>query len=157
MLSHPLARKIIIGLSILAVVMLGFLRDFIFVNINYQLQHLYYQTEHTYAHSFFAFLSDYSYQQLYYGKFALTALFTLLYLVLTSLSIQLIYRKRQWLKWILYLFGAMVTVAAIFYGLGYAFGNPTRGYKLARVFMGIVQSPIPLMVLIPAFSLIKKQ
>ncbi len=126
---------------------LGYLRDFIFVNINFQLFALH-ENEPSRAHSFFSFLERFTYDQLYYSKFFLTGLFTLLNLLTGWGVLYWLFRKRQYLLWSLYLYIAVGLIALLFYSGGYWMNDPHGGYAFARLFMGFLQSPVPFMLLV---------
>lgn len=136
-----------------ALVLLGALRDFIFVNINFQLDFLWRDLAASKTHSMFEFLNNFSYWEIYYAKFGLTGLFSLIYLVATLLVIRLMFTVKKYRKYTIYLFGGIFLISLLLFGGGYLFGNPHFGYDLARNFMGIIQSPIPAMILVPIFTL----
>jgi magnesium-transporting ATPase (P-type) len=154
---------LIIGL-VIVIIITGSLREFVFKNVNYQLGYLYElslleEGEDVFkkTDSKMQFLDNYSWNQLSVAKWVLTVIFTLIYLGLTLLMILVIFKKREYLLWTLLLFGGIVVISAVLFTGGYIFGGTAKGYALSRVFMGFVQSPTPLMLLIPAFLLIKNQ
>lgn len=138
---------------VVVLILVGAFRDFLFVNINFQLEFLWRNKLVNKTHSFFEFLNDYTYWEIYYAKFALTGVFTLIYLALTLILLKLIFNQRKFRKITMIIFAAMVGIALLFFGGGYLIGNPHGGYDLANHFMKIVQSPMPAMVLIPFFLL----
>ncbi|MBK6835988.1 MAG: hypothetical protein IPG89_17670 [Bacteroidetes bacterium] len=40
-------------------------------------------------------------------------------------------------------------MSALALGIGWVFGNLEKGYTFSRIFMGILQSPLPIMFLLP--------
>jgi len=161
-----LSPSSILYLSILAILIiaLGFLRLFLFENINYHLQFLYYHMERSYMAESLNFLRSFTYDELYEIKWALTILFSLTYLLFTCLVIKLLFRGRKYVLWTIYIFSAIIFISFAFYALGLLinydlqFTDQSRiGYRLARICMGVVQSPLPLMILIPAFMLSEKR
>ena len=149
-------RGTLVAVVVIALVLIGAFRDFLFVNINFQLHYMWANLTTNKTHSFFSFLNDYTYWEIYYAKFALTGIFALIYLALTLLLLKLIFNQRRYAKITIILFAVMIGISLIFFGGGYLFGDPHTGYDLARHFMGIVQSPMPAMVLIPFFLLWKQ-
>ncbi|MBN4051358.1 hypothetical protein JYU16_00930 [bacterium AH-315-M05] len=147
----------ILYLSILAILIIamGFLREFLFVNINYHLQFLYYHMERSYMAESLNFLRSFTYDELYKIKWILTILFTLVYLFFTCLVIKLLFHGKKCVLRTIYIFAAIIFISFIFYTSGYLINQDAIGYRLARICMGVVQSPLPLIILIPAFKLIK--
>jgi hypothetical protein len=153
-----MARKvprIVVFCLVVLMILLGAFRDFVFVNINYQLNYLWKEQDFSRAHSFFDFLAGYDYWTIYYWKFALTGIFALLYFVLTWTLIKVIFNNRKFQRYAVILFGSVVAMSLLLFGGGYLFGNAHFGYDLARHFMDVVQSPIAAMILIPIFLLIQ--
>lgn len=147
-------RRIIVFLLVVGMILLGAFRDFVFVNINAQLYHLLKNTPFSKAHSSFDFLEGIDYWTIYYWKFALTGIFTVLYLVITWLIIKVLFNNRNFQKYTVYLFASVVAISMLLFGLGYLFGDGHFGYEVARQFMDVVQSPIAVMVLVPIFMLL---
>jgi hypothetical protein len=153
-----MARKvprIVVFCLVVLMILLGAFRDFVFVNINYQLIYLWKEKDFSKAHSFFDFLEGYDYWTIYYWKFALTGIFALLYFVLTWTLIKVLFNNRKFQRYAVILFGSVVAMSLLLFGGGYLFGNAHFGYDLARHFMDVVQSPIAAMILIPIFLLIQ--
>ncbi|MBA3899287.1 MAG: hypothetical protein H0X62_03610 [Bacteroidetes bacterium] len=135
---------------------LGYARDFTFVNINAALSDLWYQTNyHTFPNTL-SFLETFSYNQLYQLKWLLTVVVSLLFLLIYILGIYLIFKKKKYIVWSLACFAFIYLISGIFYMYGYFFNDLARGYKFSRIFMGFIQSPLLLMLLIPAFILGKE-
>ena len=156
----------ILYLSILAILIiaLGFLRLFLFENINYHLQFLYYHTEKSYMAESLNFLRSMSYDDLYSIKWTLTILFTLVYLFFTCIVIKILFQRKKYILWTIYIFTAVIILSSVFYILGLLINYDLQftdqskiGYRLARICIGVVQSPLPLMILIPAFLLNEKR
>lgn len=150
-----LSSSSILYLSILAILIigLGFLRLFLFENINIHLQFLYYNMERSYMAESLNFLRSFTYDELYWIKWALTILFSLTYLLFTCLVIKLLFRGRKYVLWTIYIFAAIIFISFVLFASGSLINQDAIGYRLARICMGVVQSPLPLMILIPAFTL----
>ena len=152
----------ILYLSILAIIIiaLGFLRLFLFENINFHLQFLYYDMERSHMSESLNFLRTFTYNELYVIKWILTMLFSFAYLFLTCLVIHILFRVKKYVLMTIYMFAAIIFISFVFYTMGLLINwdlqftdQSKTGYRLARIFMGVVQSPFPLMILIPAFML----
>ena len=148
-------RRIVVFCLVIGMILLGAFRDFVFVNLNLQLNYLWKKLPFSRAHSSFDFLEGYDYWTIYYWKFALTGIFTLLFLLITLGLIKVIFNNKKFQRYTLYLFGGVIGISLLLFGGGYIFGNAHFGYDLARHFMDVVQSPIAAMILIPIFLMIK--
>jgi len=144
---------VILGVMIIG---LGYLHNMLFVNINKQLHHLYYLTKDSYIDAHMKDLIEgHSYNNLMWAKWIFTALFTISYLLLSCLILKLLFGDNGIIKSAIFLYSALILISAILYFGGALIGEPWGGYRLARFCMGILESPVPLMILIPAFGLSK--
>jgi hypothetical protein len=150
-------RIILYGILIFFILAaLGYARDFTFVNINIRLRDLWNEKNAFTFPDSLKFLQGMGYMQLYWLKWILTILASLLYLGIYILGVYLIFKKRKYILWTIACFAIVYLVSGLFYLSGYLVGNPYMGYHLARIFMGFIQSPFLFMLLIPAFLLSKK-
>lgn len=140
-------RIIIILLFVAWVVFLGFLREYLFVNINYNIEFLSGNRVYNYADSAFQFMSEYSISTLYTLKWVGTLLFFLLYWLSGILFIKILYNQKKFMLIYTIIYLAIFTFAGLAYAGGLIFSEPGEGYSLARKIMGWGQSPIPLMFL----------
>ena len=140
---------------IVAHIVLYFTRDFIFVNINYQIKYLRLVKESSYTvfnytHSIMEpILTGYSIEQLLTIKWMLTVICVVLFFAL-SLVLMMFYLKDK---------KQAITITSLFYiaflvlgGLAYLFIN----YRVSREIMGIPQSPIASLILFTAVKFLKK-
>jgi len=130
----------------------GFIREFIFVNINEQLAYLYYKTDFSYMSPVLGFLSTWSYDSLYYLKWALTLIFSGIFFFESAWLVKAVFKK-YYLKELTFIYLLLLLVSAVLYLPFFLSGNGDQGYILARFFMGIAQSPLPVMLVIPALFL----
>ena len=145
--------KIISYLILLALLLtLGFLRDFIFININLCLSALLNKSKYELPASLYL-LQNLNYIQLYLLKWVLTILVSLLYLLIYLYAIWLLFKQEKYLLWTVAAFSCFYILSSCFYFYGWLFQDPERGYHFARIFIGFVQSPFLLMLLIPGFML----
>lgn len=144
-----------IVLSILVLLGLGFFRDYVFVNINYQLYKLYYADSETQLPYLLRMLEGFNYSQLYYFKYVLTGFFLLLYVLSTLWCLNSCLPQRSNTKLIVSIFFTVTVFAGLLYFSGALFGNAAKGYQAARALLGFLQSPLPFMFLFPALLLRK--
>lgn len=144
-------RKLSIAGAIGGIIILGFYREFVFVNINEQLFALWYEEESR-ASKWIPFIHSVDYYPLYYAKWVLTVLFAGLFYWVTGLILRLIFQKSFW-KVLLAIYSVLFIGAGLALGIGYLIDAFERSYIIARFLMGIAQSPLILMIMIPGIWL----
>ena len=144
-------RQWTLGFILLIVfVVLGGFRDILFVNINEQIDFNDGLIETYRVLDQFQFLNEHDTPSLVKGKWILTIAFSAVYLLLSIITFSYVLIDRQGVKWLcIFYIGAFVT-SGITYLAGKLLGDPQLGYTLSRVLMGALQSPFPLMLMIPA-------
>ena len=142
-----LRRRTQIILALAGVVALGFLREFLFVNINAHLFALWYD-EPSEATDLIPFMKSMEYYPLYYSKWVLTVAFSALFYGMTWLTLKVIF-KRSFAKELLAIYGALYLLAGIAMGIGVLYHKTDDSYIIARFLMGIAQSPLLLMIMVP--------
>ena len=144
-----------VSISLLFVFLLattGYIREFLFVNINEQLSFLWYGHETSNMSPTLSFLNGFDYWTIYYLKWALTGLFSIIYLIETSLALKHLFNS-FYARETVFLYLILISISTILF-VGYSiFHKADDGYLLSRFFMGLAQSPVPLMILIPAIFL----
>ena len=138
---------------ILLLIVLGFFRDYFVKNYNMYLYQVYYKDMSYYVAPEFSFLQHFSYLQLYYGKFLLAAAFCLIYFLIALLVIHTEFRNRKFIQISVYFHLAVVVTILIFYFYGTWMKGGERVEEVSRAFLALLQSPLLLMVLYPAFKL----
>jgi len=139
---------VVLGIS------LGALREFIFINLNYWIDHLARLTEFCYAHSFFNFLEGSSLVNLKTTKWAMAVFFIVLMFSFTSAFLKLLFRDRPVLKWAILSFGTTILISLIFFGLHAFLGPEQVMLSIAVKALHAVQYPFLLFFLVPAISLL---
>jgi len=134
-------------LLVILIITLGFYRDYIFVNINAQLDYLQGRF-HYYTHPYLGVLNKLTESELYQLKWFLTLFVTLLYLSISSLVLLVLFRNKKPVLWLVYFYLSVFILAGVCYLLGHNFNFAAKGYRFARILMGFIQSPIPLMIVI---------
>ncbi|MGL4598181.1 MAG: hypothetical protein ACRCYO_11650 [Bacteroidia bacterium] len=139
---------------LLLYVVLGFFREFLFVNINEQMRVAYYHSKDSALASSMRFLEQYDYSTLYYSKFPLTLLFAILCCGLSCWVIYLLFRERSLVRFTIIAFVLVFVLGWLFFLLGYFSGNGAFGYTIARFLAGMTESPALLVVLMASYRLI---
>jgi hypothetical protein len=129
------------GIAVVLFILLGVLRDFIFINWNYQLNATLNNQSFTYAHSFFTFLTPWSFNQLYWSKWLLTAIFCLANFLIGYFYFSSTIIRKQ----LLLIYITVGTFGLIIFGLSYLDFN--KAYTLSREIIGFLQSPLPTVLL----------
>jgi hypothetical protein len=148
-----MSKNIKIALWTLVIVLLGFLRGYLFGNINWIYKTL---TENrpNGARLEFHFLLDWSTANILILKWILTMLFFGVFALLTWLIVKIIFQRKDYNKVTLLVFGSLLAVAAVLYLFYFLLGNPIEIYAIIRTIMGIGQSFMPLMLLVIAFKFV---
>jgi len=146
-----MARKLKITGFILVLLALGLSRESLFVNINAVLYYKYYEPgqEPNLVNGFWGFLNSFSYLFLYRAKWIVTLVFVILFWFTQKTFIAVLFREKKALFWLGMLYLSLLLLAGISFGVGWLFGNLEQGYRFSRICMGLLQSPVPCMVLIP--------
>lgn len=149
-------RKVFIALGFVGVlIVLGFLREFIFVNTNSILYSKFYNENYP-IHSFFNFFKSKSYNFIYISKWFLTFLFILMYFYAQVLTTKFLLKDNILRKWFFFFYLFLVILSVITFAVGWLAGNLNQGYIFSRLFLGILQSPLPIMFLLPVYYFTKK-
>lgn len=143
-------------LSLLLFALIGFVRDFFFVNLNNILYILYYKHETSMpVPSSMQFLMNYSYDGLYYSKYIYTLLFVIFYFTasyFTIIKLRISVYFIIILKWT-YLLLLILAALSMLYGY-FIHGNLDKDeYTLSRWLLGIAQSPIVCLILLASAKL----
>lgn len=143
-------RKIKIAFYIAGILALGMFRESLFLNINAVLYNKYYPDAGAHGPSAaYAFLERLSYQALYGSKWIVTLLIVAAFWFLQRLLLSTLFAEKKPRKWLSMLYLSLFLLAAISYGTGWITGHLEPGYRFSRIFMGLLQSPVPAMILIP--------
>jgi hypothetical protein len=148
-------NKIIAVVLILVLIALGFFREYLFVNINVVLYNKLNGETYTVV-PILSFFEGFSYNSVYACKWIFTGLFSLLFFLLQAELLKRIFAEKNIVKWLLYFYLVLILLAILAFGTGYISGNLESGYRFSRMFMGILQSPVPLMFMIPVGILKRK-
>lgn len=133
------------------VILLGYLRDVLFVRITWYEK---VQTEGAFPpapHWLFQFLANLSYRQLIITRYIFTAVFIGFFYGTSWLMVKWFFYSRENVRIVLLVFAAVAGVAIITTGLGWLTGHTHGFYAITRYTIGIIETPVVVMVLFPLF------
>ncbi len=152
--SRVIAKIVAILCSLL---ILGYYRDFLFKTINGLLKAWYFDVDYVMPPSL-SFLENYQYETLLNLKWILTLLFSILYLIVALTAVKTLFKERKYLLITVAAYISITLFSCTFMAIGYFFHSTSeKMYEFARYFMGMAQSPVILMILIPAFKIAEKE
>lgn len=125
-------KSLIIALLIAATIVLGFIRDHIFVSINYRIA------------------TDGGSTELLILKWLLTFLFSALYFMLTVAFLYLIFHSQKYLWLAAGVYAILFAISFFVIATGSLVSSFENVYPFVRTVMDLPQSPIVMMILIPA-------
>jgi len=146
-------EALLILFLIIVFIAVGFFRDAVFMNLNSQLYKLYFKNYDYTLPNWLSAFDSWPYMKLYYFKYVLTALFVLLYLILSIFSVRLFTENSKNVKWVFYAYGIVLILSIMTYLGGYFLNNFPKGFLFTRNLLGLLQSPFIVMILIPALKL----
>lgn len=131
-------------LFIILFAILGFSREFLFVNTNNQLFKLYYHDEDIKIPTSLDFITHFQYSTLYYLKYVFTIIYFLAYLLTSYFAVKLICQNKKNAQWIIYIYSILLVLSGISMTYNYFINNQLNGdeYTFSRWLMGIAQSPL---------------
>jgi hypothetical protein len=150
-------KHIQIGFILVLLIFLGFLRETIFKNTNALLQA--WDADFDYSMPvYLEFIKAYEYDTIVNLKWLFTLLFSLLYLGISCYAIKVIFNQKIFLKITLAAYLTLIIISGLFILTGLVLlPFSDKMYEFARYFMGIAQSPLVLMILIPVFKISQKE
>jgi len=151
--------KKILHLSSIAVLLLflSFYRDYVFRSINALLMAWDYNMDYP-IHPSLSFLKNWEYSSIVNFKWLLTILFSLLFLLLLLWTVKIVFNNKKYRNTSIATYIGIIVLASLFMLIGYIFtATAERMYEFARFIMGMAQSPLILMILVPTFLFAEKQ
>lgn len=138
----------------------GYFREKFFVEYNYMMYAKYYNKslDFPFSASVSAF-SGYNYSTLYYLKYLFTFLSLIIFAGLSFLSVKYILNEKKLLKWVIYSYVLLLTLAGLSMLFGYIVNQRLQDdeYTLSRWLVGIAQSPIITVVILASHQLLTQQ
>lgn len=144
-------RKLLIGAVLLVAVVLAERREFLFINLNYQIDHVSRGTPHSYAHSAFrSFVEGWSLGALTTFKWILSSLYIIVNALLAVLLAWLLHDHGRYTRPIIVIVVSVCLAAVGFHALGTRVpGGADIGVKLLHM----VQYPVVLLALLASAGL----
>ena len=142
---------------IACMLILGFYRDFVFKNINALLQAWDHDMDYAMPHSL-RFFSSCEYDTIVNIKWLLTLAFSIAYLGISFAVIRFMFHNNTYNRITIASYGGIILVSALLILTGFIFkGSSEKMYEFSRYLMGMAQSPVVVMILIPAFKIAEKE
>lgn len=137
---------------------LGFSREFLFVNINNQLYKLYYGSSNLPLPKSLHFIAGIDYVTLYYSKYVLTIIFFIAYVSTSFFAVKLICTGKKFSQLVIYIYALLLLLAGLTMVYNYFINNSLSGreYTFSRWLMGIAQSPLVAFFVIASGTLYTK-
>ena len=132
-------KKFILFFFVLITIALGYVRDYIFVSINEK------------TGQGLAGVSNPDQHPLFIWKWMLTFLFAFIYLGVTCLVLHFIFARKKYLHLAVLAYAVLFLISFLAAGAGYFISSFENVYPYIRTLMGMAQSPVVMMILIPAF------
>jgi hypothetical protein len=131
--------------------MLGYFREFFFVNVNNIMYNKYYGDQVEIPESL-SFLEAQSYQTIYYLKYLFTIISFCLFFLLSYYCVKNLSIQPGLVKWLKYSYALLLFLSAAAMLWAYFIkGNlQDNEYTFSRWVMGIAQSPLPVLFLLAA-------
>ena len=152
-MKNSRSKKIIIVISfVILLILIGLLRIFLFVNINNQLKENFNSPIFIHKNQINS-ISNFSNDQLMALKWGLTLLFTAIYLGISCLTVKLFFEQKVLVKITVLVYLLIVLICFLTMAGGYFYADISESaYQFSRYLMGIAQSPLVIMILIPLFK-----
>jgi len=137
---------------LLLILLSGFGREYVMVNINWVIKHLTLGAPN-YAQAFFNPLLSWDVRELDLLKWILTIVFTVYFLILTYILIKTLFpEEKTYHKITLLSYSLLVLAAGVVFVIGFITKTGKELYSTVRTLMGVAQSFLPLMVLYLLFK-----
>ncbi|MGZ3865704.1 MAG: hypothetical protein ACXVOH_07820 [Bacteroidia bacterium] len=147
-----MSRKYKIAALVIPLMLLGFLKEYLFTGMNAQLYNKFYDPDEKYKNIInppFTLLDSLSYWNIYTIKWCITPVFIFLFWFLQKKLMTLLFTEKKAVRWLGFMYLSLLLLAGISFFTGWAVGYIEDGYRFSRIFVGLAESPVPCMVLIP--------
>ena len=156
-MKNSRVNYIILILLIGSIIAFGFYRDFIFKNINALLKAWDNEIDYNVPASL-AVIKTFDYSSLIALKWILTILCTAIFMLISLAFIKILFVPKKYIRYTFWSYTMLTGFSFAIIALGYLFKNQHQNfYSISRYLMGMVQSPVLLMILISIFKLSEMQ
>lgn len=142
--------------SVVLLISLTFLRDYVFVHVNYRMGHLCWNSFKYDFPAALRFLDSFDCWGLYYLKYVLTGLSILFFFIAAGWAIQSFFGERKYWRWVIYAYAVILALSGIAFGTLYFIKGTDFAFVFTRRIMDIAESPVLAMILITAVYLHRK-
>jgi hypothetical protein len=116
----------------------------------------YYNAPETFVAPSMQWLESISYTSLYYLKWILTAVFVLIFAGMAAMIVKLIFQDKKLIRISVLTYLLIFSASFLFYLIGALSGNTETTYAIARFLAGLAESPALLIILVGAFTIIRR-
>ncbi|MBL7889107.1 MAG: hypothetical protein JNL24_06120 [Bacteroidia bacterium] len=150
-------KYFVLLLIVTLIVFISFYRDYFFRTVNAMLLAWDYEMDYPMpAH--LRFFESFDYDAVLNLKWLFTLVFAAVFYFISRYTIQYLFSNRNYNRIVLFAFAGLTVLSGLFMIIGWMVPSSLeRMYEIARFLMGLAQSPVVLMVLIPAFMLAEKE
>lgn len=143
-----LLLKVLVPSALLSI---GFIKEFVFVNMNYRISSVYHNSN-SYELPFpIDFLNSCDYSTLYYLKFFFTFLWIISYFILSLICVKIFFNKKQYIKLVFISYLIIILASLILFTTLLITTDYNTAYQPTRKIIELVESPIVIMTLFPLF------
>lgn len=149
-------KYFVLLLIVTLIVFISFYRDYFFRTVNAMLLAWDYEMDYPMpAH--LRFFESFDYDEVLNLKWLFTLVFASIFYFISRFTIQYLFNNKNYNRIVLFAFVGLTVLSGLFMAIGWMVPSSLeRMYEIARFLMGLAQSPVVLMILIPAFMLAEK-
>jgi hypothetical protein len=138
--------------------LLGYFREFFFVNLNNIMYLKYYGHTTLPIPSVMSVFNSFSYGTLYFSKYFFTIIWMSLFFFINYFAVKKIGTEKKMTRYLLYAYAVLLILAGISTAYGYFIKNRLSDdeYTISRWLIGIAQSPIICLILLASEKLYHK-
>ncbi len=148
-------KNILLFILFTLIYLLGYIRETSFLVINSVLRNYSFPYNSAYV-SPPTYILEMSNGELIILKWALTLIFSLLFLGITLLTVHLYFKSKKFNRVIFYIYSLIITLSFVIYLFGVITGLKENCYTISRFIIGLVQYPILSLILFALFYFITK-
>lgn len=150
-------KYFVLLLIVTLIVFISFYRDYFFRTVNAMLLAWDYEMDYPMpAH--LRFFESFDYDEVLNLKWLFTLVFASIFYFISRFTIQYLFNNKNYNRIVLFAFVGLTVLSGLFMAIGWMVPSSLeRMYEIARFLMGLAQSPVVLMILIPAFMLAEKE
>jgi hypothetical protein len=144
-------NKLLLAGIILLFVLAGFFREYVFLNWNEQMRVTYYNSPDPHVSPAMQWLSAFDYSTLYYLKWPLTFLFSVLFAGLSVTAVHVTFHNKIYnrITWLTY--AGVFAAAFLLFAIGWLLNEREATYTISRFLAGLIETPVLLAVLMASF------